>query len=39
MQSETMQKQHTNNPEKHLKRIITDTFKNLFISKRTNILK
>jgi hypothetical protein len=27
------------NPEKQLKKILTDTFKNLYISKRTHFLK
>lgn len=39
IQSKTIQKQPINNPEKHLKKFITDTFRNLFVSKRTNVLK
>lgn len=33
------QKQTSTNPEKQLKKILTDTFKNIFISKKTNFFK
>lgn len=38
LQKKGQQKQITANPEKQLKKILTDTFKNIYISKKTNFL-
>ncbi len=39
MDSRGNDRQIFNNPEKHLKKILTDTYKNLYVSKKTNLLK
>jgi hypothetical protein len=38
MKKKSQQKQSAANPEKQLKKILTDTFKNIYISKKTNFL-
>lgn len=39
IQSKSIQKQTISNPEKHLRKILTDTFKNLFVSRKSNFLE
>lgn len=38
LQNQQKAKQGNMNPEKALKKILTDTFKNLYISNKTNVL-